>query len=249
MADRVAWITGASTGIGHALALRMARDGWKIAASARSADALEAMARDSGGAIVAHPLDVTDQARAAAVAETIWRDEGAIDLAVFAAGSHIPVDTAAFDVEPFRRLVEINLMGVVHGLAGVVPAMVERGRGHIAIVSSIAGYRGLPTAAAYGATKAALNNMTEALKFDLQPKGIKVQLVCPGFVRTPLTDHNPFPMPFLMEPEDAAEAFYRGLQGAAFEINFPKSFTTIMKQMRKLPHGLYMAAMRRGTGF
>ena len=105
------------------------------------------------------------------------------------------------------------------------------------------------TAAAYGATKAALNNMTEALKFDLEPKGIKVQLVCPGFVRTPLTDKNPFPMPFLMEPEEAADAFHRGLQGTSFEINFPKSFTTIMKQVRKLPHGLYMKAIRRGTGF
>ncbi len=249
MAAKVAWITGASTGIGHALALCMARDGWRVAASARSGDKLDAMAGASGGRIVSHPLDVTDKARSLEVAETIWREEEGIDLAVFAAGLHIPVDAAAFDVEPFRRLVEINLMGVVHGLAGVVPRMVERGRGHIAIVSSVAGYRGLPTASAYGATKAALNNMTEGLKFDLEPKGIKVQLVCPGFVRTPLTDENPFPMPFLMEPEDAAEAFYRGLQGNAFEINFPKSFTTIMKQVRKLPHGLYMAAIRRGTGF
>jgi short-subunit dehydrogenase len=247
MDDRLAWITGASTGIGNALALRMTRDGWRIAASARSADTLETMVRESQGRISAHPLDVTDEAASAQVAETIWRQEGPIDLAVLAAGLHIPVDAAAFAVEPFRRLVEINLMGVVHCLAGVVPAMVERGSGHIAVVSSVAGYRGLPTAAAYGATKAALNNMTEALKFDLEPKGIKVQLVCPGFVRTPLTDKNPYPMPFLMEPDAAAEAFYRGLQGSAFEINFPRTFTTIMKQLRKLPHGLYMAAMRRGT--
>jgi short-subunit dehydrogenase len=248
MAERIAWITGASTGIGHALALRMAGDGWKIAASARSAETLKTMAMESDGKIAAHPVDVVDADGMAEVAATVWREEGPIDLAVFAAGLHLPLDAAAFDIDPFRRLIEINFMGVVHGLAGVVPKMVERGTGHIAVVSSVAGYRGLPTAAAYGATKAALNNMTEALKFDLEPKGIKVQLVCPGFVRTPLTDQNPFPMPFLMEPEDAAEAFYRGLQGTAFEINFPKTFTTIMKQMRKLPHGLYMAAMRRATG-
>lgn len=248
MAERVAWITGASTGIGHALALRMARDDWNIAASARSAETLKTMAMESDGKIAAHPVDVVDADRMADVAATVWREEGAIDLAVFAAGLHLPLDAAAFDIDPFRRLIEINFMGVVHGLAAVVPKMVERGTGHIAVVSSVAGYRGLPTAAAYGATKAALNNMTEALKFDLEPKGIKVQLVCPGFVRTPLTDQNPFPMPFLMEPEDAAEAFYRGLQGSAFEINFPKTFTTIMKQVRKLPHGLYMAAMRRATG-
>jgi short-subunit dehydrogenase len=248
MLERVAWITGASTGIGHALALRMAQDRWKIAASARSEDKLEAMSRESGGRIAAYPLDVTDEEGTARVAEAIRTNESAIDLAVFAAGLHIPLDGSKFEVEPFRRLVEINLMGVVHGLAAVVPGMVERGSGHIAVVSSVAGYRGLPTAAAYGATKAGLNNMTEALKFDLEPKGIKVQLVCPGFVRTPLTDQNPYPMPFLMEADDAAEAFYRGLQSSTFEINFPKTFTTIMKQMRKLPHGLFMAAMRRGTG-
>jgi len=130
----------------------------------------------------------------------------------------------------------------------VVPRMVERGVGHIAVVSSIAGYRGLPTASAYGATKGVLNNMTEALKFDLEPKGIKVQLVCPGFVRTPMTDKNPFPMPFLMEPEDAAEAFYRGLQGSVFEINFPRRFTFMMNLLCALPHRLYMAVTRWGTG-
>jgi NAD(P)-dependent dehydrogenase (short-subunit alcohol dehydrogenase family) len=248
MAERVVWIVGASSGIGRALALRMARDGWRVAASARSVEALEALAQDSQGWISAHLLDVTDEAAVAGVAATVWRDVGAIDLAVFAAGRHIPVDAAAFEVEPFRQLVEINFMGVVYGLAGVVPRMVERGVGHIAVVSSIAGYRGLPTASAYGATKAALNNMTEALKFDLEPKGIKVQLVCPGFVRTPMTDKNPFPMPFLMEPEDAAEAFYRGLQGSVFEINFPRRFTFMMNLLCALPHRLYMAVTRWGTG-
>ena len=248
MAERVVWIVGASSGIGRALALRMARDGWRVAASARSVEALEALAQDSQGRISAHLLDVTDEAAVAGVAATVWRDVGAIDLAVFAAGRHIPVDAAAFEVEPFRQLVEINFMWVVYGLAGVVPRMVERGVGHIAVVSSIAGYRGLPTASAYGATKGALNNMTEALKFDLEPKGIKVQLVCPGFVRTPMTDKNPFPMPFLMEPEDAAEAFYRGLQGSVFEINFPRRFTFMMNLLCALPHRLYMAVTRWGTG-
>jgi len=248
MAERVVWIVRASSGIGRALALRMARDGWRVAASARSVEALEALAQDSQGRISAHLLDVTDEAAVAGVAATVWRDVGAIDLAVFAAGRHIPVDAAAFEVEPFRQLVEINFMGVVYGLAGVVPRMVERGVGHIAVVSSIAGYRGLPTASAYGATKGALNNMTEALKFDLEPKGIKVQLVCPGFVRTPMTDKNPFPMPFLMEPEDAAEAFYRGLQGSVFEINFPRRFTFMMNLLCALPHRLYMAVTRWGTG-
>ena len=249
MSERNAWITGASTGIGNALAKRMAKDGWQVAASARSANKLEELSQTSNGSITSHPLDVTDEADAARVAGVVWDEGGPIDCAVLAAGLHIPVDATKLTTAPFRTLVEINLMGVVHCLVGIVPRMVERGEGQIAIVSSVAGYRGLPTASAYGATKAALINMTESLKFDLEPKGIKVQIVCPGFVRTPLTDQNPFPMPFLMEPEDAADRFYRGLMGNDFEVNFPRSFTTIMKQVRKLPHGLYMRAMRRGTGF
>ena len=249
MSERNAWITGASTGIGNALAKRMAKDGWQVAASARSANKLDELSQISNGSITAHPLDVTDEADAARVAGIVWDKGGPIDCVVLAAGLHIPVDATKLTTAPFRTLVEINLMGVVHCLVGIVPRMVERGEGQIAIVSSIAGYRGLPTASAYGATKAALINMTESLKFDLEPKGIKVQIVCPGFVRTPLTDQNPFPMPFLMEPEDAADRFYRGLMGNDFEVNFPRSFTTIMKQVRKLPHGLYMRAMRRGTGF
>tara|TARA_B100001123_G_C15171519_1_gene971602 strand:+ start:165 stop:914 length:750 start_codon:yes stop_codon:yes gene_type:complete len=249
MSERNAWITGASTGIGNALAKRMAKAGWQVAASARSADKLEELSQISNGAITSHPLDVTDEADAVRVAGAVWDEVGPIDCAVFAAGLHIPVDATKLTAAPFRTLFEINLMGVVHCLAGIVPRMVKRGAGQIAIVSSVAGYRGLPTASAYGATKAALINMTESLKFDLEPKGIKVQIVCPGFVRTPLTDQNPFPMPFLMEPDDAADRFYRGLMSNDFEVNFPRSFTTIMKQVCKLPHGLYMRAMRRGTGF
>jgi short-subunit dehydrogenase len=216
--------------------------------SARSREPLEAMEAASAGGIRAYPLDVTDRAASAEVAARIWKDLGRIDTVVLAAGTYEPVTAETFDVDCYRRQIEINYMGVVHALAGIVPAMIERGAGHIAVVSSVAGYRGLPKASAYGATKAALINLTEALKFDLDRHGIKTQLVCPGFVRTPLTDRNDFKMPMLMEVEDAADALYRGLSANRFEITFPRAFAMIVKQMAMLPYCLYFAAVRRGTG-
>lgn len=248
MTDRCVWITGASSGIGLSLAERMMRDGWSVAGSARSAEALTKLEKLHPGRFFAYPLDVTDEAGAKAVVARIRQERGRLDLAVLAAGTHLPVDVEDFEVKPFRTLVEINLMGVVNCLAAVVPGFMSKRCGHIAIVSSVAGYGGLPTAAAYGATKAALNNMTAALKFDLDQYDVKTQLVCPGFVRTPLTDRNPFPMPFLMEPEDAAEAFYKGLQSDGFEITFPRRFAIILKLLNALPYALYFRLVKRGTG-
>jgi len=242
------WITGASSGIGLALAERMMRDGWIVAGSARSAGALAALADRHPGRFFGYPLDVTDEAAAKQVVERILEERGGLDMAVLAAGTHLPVEVEEFDTKLFRTLVEVNLMGVVNCLAALVPRFIADRGGHIAVVSSVAGYGGLPTAAAYGATKAALNNMTAALKFDLDRYGIKTQLVCPGFVRTPLTDKNPFPMPFLMEPEAAAEAFYRGLRSDRFEITFPRRFAFILKLLNALPYGLYFRLLKRGTG-
>lgn len=242
------WITGASSGIGLALAERMMRDGWVVAGSARSADALSELARKHDGRFYAYPLDVTDEAAAKEVVSRIREERGGLDMAVLAAGTHKPFEIEAFATETFRNLLGINLMGVVNCLAAVAPGFIVEKRGHIAVVSSVAGYGGLPTAAAYGATKAALNNMTASLKFDFDRHNVKLQLVCPGFVRTPLTDRNPFPMPFLMEPEDAADAFYRGLQSDRFEITFPKRFAIILKLLNALPYGLYFRLVARGTG-
>ncbi|WP_193181407.1 SDR family NAD(P)-dependent oxidoreductase [Nisaea sediminum] len=242
------WITGASSGIGLALAERMMRDGWTVAGSARSAEALAELENQYPGRFFGYPLDVTDEAAAAETVARIREERGALEMAVLAAGTHMPVEIEGFDTRPFRTLVEVNLMGVVNCLAAVVPGFISARKGHIAIVSSVAGYGGLPTAAAYGATKAALNNMAAALKFDLDRYGVKTQLVCPGFVRTPLTDKNPFPMPFLMEPEDAAEAFYKGLQSDRFEITFPRRFAIILKLLNALPYGLYFRLVKRGTG-
>lgn len=243
-----AWITGASSGLGYALARRMAADGWRVAVSARRAEPLTELAKCAeplAGDIQAFPLDVTDATAVKAAAESIERTIGPVSQAVLNAGNHQPVRAAAFDATVFQNLTDLNLMGTVHCLEAVLPRMVERRSGRIAVVASMAGYRGLPTSAAYGMTKAGLINMTEALKPELDLHGVSIQLVNPGFVETPLTDKNDFPMPFLMPLEDAAEAFYRGLRSNRFEITFPWRFAAMMKILRCLPAPLAFAITRR----
>jgi short-subunit dehydrogenase len=243
------WITGASSGIGRAVALRYAAAGAEVAASARSADALAdlAAAPDGGGRIRSYPVDVTDRAAMAATAARIEAELGAIDLAILNAGTHEPVDARDFDAAVFDRLIAVNLTGTINGLAAILPRMVARRAGHVALVASVAGYGGLPTAAAYGATKAALINLAEALKLDLDAVGVRLSLVNPGFVRTPLTDRNPFHMPALMEVDDAARALVRGLARGGFEVTFPRRFTGVMKLVRLLPYRLYFPLMARIT--
>ncbi len=243
-----AWITGASSGLGRALALRMAADGWSVAASARGVEPLTqlaARAEDLKGEIRAYPLDVTDPAAVTVAVAAIDQDLGPIDQAVLNAGTHRPVLATGLTAAAFRDVVALNLMGTVHCLEVLLPGMIARRGGRIAVVASVAGYRGLPTSAAYGMTKAGLINMAEALKPELDGYGIRLQLVNPGFVRTPLTDKNPFPMPFLMEVEDAAEAFYRGLRSDRFEIVFPRRFAYLVKILRCLPAPLAFAVTRR----
>ena len=243
------WITGASSGIGRAVALRYARDGAAVATSARSAAALAALAAEpaAGARIRPYPVDVADRSAMRATAARIEAELGPIELAVFNAGTHEPVDARAFDAAVFDRLIAVNLTGTVNGLAAILPRFVARRAGHLALVASVAGYGGLPTAAAYGATKAAMINLAEALKFDLDPVGVRVSLVNPGFVRTPLTDKNPFEMPALMEVEDAARALVRGLAGGGFEVTFPRRFTWVLKLIRLLPYRLYFPLMARIT--
>lgn len=237
------WITGASSGIGRALALRLARDGRTVIASARSADALAVLARENGN-IKAWPLDVTDAAACEEAVAGIEAAHGAIALAVLNAGTHKSTPAADLRAADIRALVDINLMGTVNALA---PLLARRAQ-QIAVVASVAGYSGLPTAAGYGATKAALINMCEALKPECDALGIKLQLVNPGFVKTPLTDKNDFPMPFIMEVDDAVDAMVRGLASDRFEIVFPKRFALILKFLRLLPYGLYFPLIRKTTG-
>lgn len=250
MAVGTAWITGASSGIGRALAVRLAADGWIVAASARNGEDLDLLSREASngtGKIVPYRLDVTDRNRCADTFARIEQKHGALSLAVFAAGTHHPIDAAQFDASDLARLVDVNVIGVANSLEPVMRAMIARSDGHIAIVSSVAGYRGLPTSAYYGATKAALINLAESLKFDLDRHGVRLQLIDPGFVKTPLTDKNPFAMPFLISAEEAADRIAKGLRGTSFEITFPRRFTWQLKLLRCLPYRLYFPLVAKTT--
>ena len=244
---RTAWITGASTGIGRALALELARRGSRVVVSARNADRLTALTAESEAI---HPLalDVTDGAAVTAAAATIEADIGELDLCIPNAGISESWNASAPDAAALARLFDVNVMGVAHVLEAVVPQFVARRRGQISVVSSIAGFRGLPTAAAYCASKAALTVLCESMKFELDPAGVKMQVIHPGFVRTPLTDKNRFEMPFLMSPETAAERICQGLERDRFEITFPRRFTWWVKLMRCLPYGMYFPLVKRFTG-
>jgi NAD(P)-dependent dehydrogenase (short-subunit alcohol dehydrogenase family) len=232
---RVAWVTGAGTGIGRALAKRLASSGWIVAASARTARDLDALAAEVPGRITAFQLDVTDPAAAEETGRAIERSLGPVDLAVLNAGSYFPTTAAKFSVENFRRTVDVNLMGVVNCMGPIVPSMVQRRSGHIAIMGSLTGFVGLPTAASYGATKAALNSMAEAFKPDFDQYGVTITVINPGFVKTPATDKNKFPMPFLMDAEEAIDHIVRGLEQKRFAVNFPWQMTAGVKFLAALP--------------
>lgn len=246
--SKVVWITGASSGIGRALALHLAKRGETVAVSARGVDELQTLADEAAGNVHVYPLDITDRDKCALTVEAISNDLGEISLAVLNAGTHHPVDAKDFAADDLRRLTNINLLGTGNCLDPVLKKMIPAKRGHIAIVASVAGYRGLPTSAYYGATKAAQINLAEALKFDLDRFGIKLQLVDPGFVKTPLTDKNEFAMPFLIDVETAAARMARGFEGNSFEITFPRRFTYLMKLLRLLPYRLYFPLVARMTG-
>jgi short-subunit dehydrogenase len=238
---QVAWVTGASTGIGREVAILLASRGVIVAASARSAAKLA----DLGPGVHAYPLDVTDAEAVQAVHDRIRAELGDIDLAVLAAGTYRPLHANNFDVANFVGTNAVNYLGVVHALGTLVPRMRSRGKGHLAWIASVAGYRGLPRAAAYGPSKAALINLAESLKPELERNGVTVSLVNPGFVATPLTAQNDFPMPFLVTAEAAAARILAGLERQRFEIAFPRRFVLIIKLARLLPYGLYFALVRR----
>jgi NAD(P)-dependent dehydrogenase (short-subunit alcohol dehydrogenase family) len=240
------WLIGASTGIGRALAERLYAMGANVIVSARNLEALKAFVLDHPGS-TALPLDVTDRAavrRAAGSALT----EGPLDLVCYCAGHYQPMRATAIDLNGLLRHHEVNTVGALHVLDAVTPGMLARRQGHISLVSSVAGFRGLPQSLAYGPTKAALINLAETLYLDLHAHGLGVSVINPGFVETPLTAHNDFHMPALISPAEAAQAIVQGWATGDFEIHFPKRFTRLMKLLRLLPYRLYFAAVRRITG-
>jgi NAD(P)-dependent dehydrogenase (short-subunit alcohol dehydrogenase family) len=244
---RLAWIVGASSGIGRATAQALHRRGARVAVSARDADALEQLARECPGTI-ALPLDVTDHAAVVAAYRQLTERHGVPDLAFACAGWYRPQRATAYSLAEMRRHLEVNYVGPLHLLDVLLPDLLAAGRGHLSLMGSVAGWRGLPQALAYGPTKAALNNLAEVLYLDLHDRGIGVSIVNPGFVETPLTAQNGFRMPALMTPHDAAEAIVDGWSAGRFEIHFPRRFTLGLKALQHASHGLYFAAVRRATG-
>ena len=235
---RTVWITGASSGIGRGLALSLAADGCKVAVSARSADKLAELATLSPN-IRAYPLDVVDATAVADAAAGIERDLGPIDLAVLNAGVLRPMSASRFHLGLAADSFAINYLGVINALDPVMRDMIARGSGHIAIVASVAGYRGLPLSAAYGPTKAALINLAESLYPDLRLKGVKMTIINPGYIATPMTKVNRFPMPYIVTIDEAVAYMRRGLARGQFEIVFPGRMAVVMKMLRVLPYWFY----------
>ncbi|WP_316014310.1 SDR family NAD(P)-dependent oxidoreductase [Roseobacter sp. HKCCA0434] len=247
--DGVAWVTGASGGIGRATVLRLARDGWTVHATARGEDDLKELAAEAPeGRVIPAPGDVTDLDRMREIVAEIETDRP-LALALLNAGVYTPMRANDFDADTAAKMWRVNLEGVSNCTDPVLKAMIARGTGHLAITASVAGYRGLPDAAVYSGTKAALIAYCEALAMDLPDLGVRISVVNPGFVETEATSVNEFDMPFLMQPEDAAERIVKGLGKPGFEIAFPTRFELILKTFGLLPNRAYIAAVRKATGW
>lgn len=244
------WLVGASSGIGRATAAALHAQGAQVVVSARSQSALDSFVAEHPGS-VAVAMDSADLAQVQAAARQVLA-AGPVHLLCYCAGTYRDMRATAIDLPEMLRHTEVNYTGALYVLDSVLPAMVAAARsgvaGHVSLVSSVAGFRGLPKSLAYGPTKAALINLAETLYLDLHSLGMGVSVVNPGFVATPLTAGNQFEMPALITPEAAAQAMLQGWQRGDFEIHYPKRFTRVMKLLRLLPYRWYFPAVRRFTG-
>tara|TARA_Y100000817_G_scaffold168883_1_gene132029 strand:+ start:1117 stop:1878 length:762 start_codon:yes stop_codon:yes gene_type:complete len=243
---KVIWITGASTGIGRALAIKFAEKGWIVAASARRENLLKELNQINKN-IYPFPVDVTNIDQCKIVSKDILEQFKNIEICVFCTGMHDPKSEKEFNLEKIRKIMEVNYFGVMNSINSIYSYYNNKKSGQISIVSSVAGYRGLPAAGAYCASKSALTSFTESLHFEMRKKNVRVSLISPGFIKTPMTDQNDFPMPMIKSPEFAAEQIYSGLiKKNSFEIHFPKAFTFIMKILRILPNSVYFWLVEKG---
>jgi NAD(P)-dependent dehydrogenase (short-subunit alcohol dehydrogenase family) len=241
------WIVGGSSGIGRATAeALLARGAW-VAISARNAQSLQSLAAGHRQA-VALPLDVGDVQALHQARDNLLARWGGLDLCAFFAGTYKPMRATGFDLQTALAHDDINYGGALRWLDAVLPPLLAQGHGHLSLVSSVAGYRGLPQSLAYGPTKAALIHLAETLYLDLHPLGLGVSLINPGFVKTPLTAQNEFDMPALLSPEQAAAHILQGWERGRFEIHFPKRFTAWLKLLRLLSYRLYFPLVQRATG-
>lgn len=239
---KVAWVVGASSGIGAAVARELACRGGTVAISARRDEQLREV---SGGDMLVVPLDVTDAPSVVAAAARVHEELGPIDLAVLSAGCWEQMDPTDWDTEVFDQHIRVNLVGMSNSIAALLPDMLRRHHGVIAGIASVAGYRGLAGSEAYGATKAAQINLLESLRVHIARTGVRVTTICPGFVRTDLTAGNPFPMPFIIDADEAARSICDGLERERTEIVFPKRMALLMKTARLVPARTWTALWAR----
>jgi NAD(P)-dependent dehydrogenase (short-subunit alcohol dehydrogenase family) len=245
-AGRSVWLIGASSGIGLATAEAVHAAGARVVVSARQGALLAQFVQAHPGAH-AFALDVTDAQAMRQVTEQVQALQG-LDVVVYCAGYYKSVRATAYSLPEMLRHQAVNYIGALHMLDAVLPSLLQQGQGHLSLISSVAGYRGLPQSLAYGPTKAALTHLAEALYMDLASQGIGVSVVNPGFVATPLTAQNTFEMPALISPAQAAQAMLQGWARGLFEIHFPKRFTRWLKLLRVLPYRWYFAIVHRATG-
>ena len=249
MNKKTIWITGGSTGIGKALAIKFAHEGWNVAISARRENLLNEISNNNQN-IHSFPLDVTDKQKCKEIFEEIKKKFGNIDTCFFSTGTWDPKKEKDIDVDQIENVFKINFFGTLNSIKAVEEYFKDKKSGTICIVSSIAGYRGLPNSTGYGPSKSALNNLAESLYFDFKRFDVRVCLVSPGFIKTPMTDKNDFKMPFLKTTKYAAEKIYDGLVNKnVFEIHFPKSLTIILKILSFLPSKIYFGLIGKMTKY
>ncbi len=241
------WIIGASTGIGKALADALLAKGARVAVSARTAKTLDDAFASQPNALRL-PLDIADGKSVAAALESIHHSWGGLDLGIVMAGTYRAIRAWELNEEAIRNMMQTNVYGAMNASALLTQYFLKQSSGHVSVVSSVSGYRGLPKALVYGPSKAALINFAESLYFDLSRKGIGTSVVNPGFVKTPATAQNDFKMPHVIEPEEAAAEMIKGYEAGDFEIHFPKAFTRQLKFLRLLPYGMYFKLIKKTTG-
>ena len=243
------WVIGASTGIGAETARLLLEKGARVAISARKTEALQQIANTQPQALVL-PLDVTQHAQVISARDQLLAEWGGLDLMLIVAGAYNEMRVDTFDMAVVNQLLDVNLRGVFHCIDAMLPILLsqEKGGGGIGIVSSVAGYSGLPKALVYGPTKAALINLCESLYFDLHPRGHAVYMINPGFVATPATAQNNFVMPGLISAERAAQEIVTGMEKGIFHIHFPKGFTNWLRMARLLPYRWYFSLIHKVTG-
>jgi len=243
------WITGASSGIGKALAIKFSSKGWNVAVSARRKELLDELVKANLN-ISSFPLDVTNRESCVQIFKNILEKYSNIDLCIFSTGIYDPKAEKEINLDQIENVMKVNFFGTLNCIKAVENHLKNKKEGHIAIMSSVAGYRGLPNSSGYGPSKAALINLSESLYFDFKRCKVRISLISPGFIKTPLTDKNKFKMPFLKSAEFAANKIYKGLINSnSFEITFPKELTIIMKIFKILPNRIYLYLIKKLTKF